>query len=310
MERGHDFLGRFVGWCEDQRSVRAVILLGSTARDGAADELSDLDLMVITTRHRTFSNPAWLDSIDPAPSFSWTYRPPLGGGLVHQAIYEGPLVVDVAPLSKTQAVLTGLSIEAVFRFPMLRRALPGLSSQLDTWRSVASRGVAILLDKDGIASRMVRHSGGGSVSLTSPTEGAFLNTVYSLFGLCLWESKQLVRGELWMALGTVDQQVKACLLAMLEWHSAFSSKESTDTWYGGRKIQQWADPRWLAVVHRTWPSYDSDAAWDALSSTLDLFSEVATETAHALGFRYPVDAEQDVRNWIADRRSFGEPRGV
>jgi predicted nucleotidyltransferase len=301
-ELSQEFLDRFIGWCRGERSVRSVILLGSMARDGAADELSDLDLMIVTTRPRKFSDPEWLDSIDPSPLFTWTYRPPLGGELVHQAIYEGPLVVDIAPLSNTRALLTGLSVEAVFRAPILRRCLPRFSSQLDTWLSVASRGTQVLIDKDGVAIRMVRRSGQGSATRTSPTEGEFLNSVHSLFGLCLWESKQLVRGELWMALGTVDQQVKACLLEMLEWHSIVTSLGTTETWYGGRKVETWADPRWSSVVGGTWPSYDSESAWDALIETMRLFSEVATETARVLGYRYPAEQEQEVRKWIEDRR--------
>jgi hypothetical protein len=272
------------------------------AREGAADDLSDLDLVVITTRPRRFSNPSWLDSMDPAPLFTWTYRPPIGSGCVHQAIYEGPLVVDVAPLSKIQAVLTSLSAEAVSRLPILRRASPRVSSQLDTWLSVGSRGTRVLLDKDGVANRMLRRARHPQAALTTPTESEFLNTVYSLFGLCLWESKQLVRGELWMALGTVDQQVKACLLTLLEWHSIVTNRDTADLSYGGRKINAWADPRWMAFIHGTWPSYDSATAWDALTSTLDLASEAASETAQTLGYRYPADHEHQVRKWIADRR--------
>jgi aminoglycoside 6-adenylyltransferase len=273
------------------------------ARDGGADELSDLDLMIITMGTRRFASTTWLDAIDPSPLFTWTYRPPFGRDAVHQAIYEGPLVVDLAPISKTKTVLTGLSVEAVHRLPILRRALPGLASQLDTWLSVASRGTKVLLDKDGVAERMVRRAGTRPHAVKPPGQGEFRNSVYSLFGLCLWEAKQLARGELWMALGTVDQQVKTCLLEMLQWHSLVMGREPTDTWYGGRKIQTWADARWMAIAPDTWPSFDLESAWGALINTLDLFSEAAMETAQALGYRYPDDREQEVRKWISDRRA-------
>lgn len=307
LESHRIFLDRFVGWCADQRAVRAVILLGSVAREGAHDALSDLDLMVVTTRLRRFSSARWLDSIDPPPLFTWTYRPPLGGDPVHQAIYQGPVVVDVAPLSKAQALLTGLSIEVVHRLPILRRTMPKVSSQLDTWLSIAARGTEVLLDKDGVAERMLRRASRATSASTLPTEQDFLNTVYSILGLCLWESKQLVRGELWMALGTVDHQVKACLLEMLEWHARVKRRESVETWYGGRKLREWADPRWMDIAPETWPRFDVDAAWSALTRTLDLFSEVATETAEALGYDYPRDRECEVRDWLSDRRRASSP---
>ena len=273
------------------------------ARPGGSDELSDVDLLVVTTRLRRFLDPRWLESLDPTPLFSWTYHPPLGGDPVHQSIFEGPLVVDIAPLSKSQALLTGMSIEAVRRLPLLRRVLPGASSKLDTWQRVATLGTKVLLDKDGVTDRMLRRAGPAPDLREPPGNREFLNTVYSLFGLCLWESKQLVRGELWMALGTIDPHVKACLLQMLEWHALATSRAPIETWYGGRKFQAWADARWTAAAQKTWPTFELDAAWDALTSTLELFSQVASETAEAFGYRYPREQEHDVQRWLADRRS-------
>ena len=118
----------------------------------------------------------------------------------------------------------------------------------------------------------------------------------------LWESKQLVRNELWMALGTVDQQVKQCFLTMMEWNSSATNPSVGDTWYGGRRIEEWADPRWVTGLGEMWPCYDSGAAWDALFATLELFSRLARETAEALGHRYPEDDEVTVRSWINARR--------
>jgi aminoglycoside 6-adenylyltransferase len=128
-------------------------------------------------------------------------------------------------------------------------------------------------------------------------------TVRSSFGLTLWESKQLVRRELWMALGTVDQQLKQCLLTMLEWHAAAVHPIARDTWYGGRRAQEWADPRWVAAISHAWPSFDVEGAWNALFATLDLTAEVARETGQALGYRYPVEDELRLRDWITARRT-------
>ena len=158
----------------------------------------------------------------------------------------------------------------------------------------------MLLDKHGLAKRMVASA--PEVAPKVPTQHEYLNIVHSLFGLILWESKQLVRHEMWMALGTVDQQVKQCLLAMMEWHSIATNPELGDTWYGGRRVQEWADPRWVTALPQTWPSYDVEGAWNALLATLELFSNVAKETAQSLGHHYPVDAELRVRSWINARR--------
>ena len=278
-----------------------MILLGSAAHDGAADPLSDLDLMVITNQRRRLSSPEWLDLIDPPPLFSWTYQSPVGGQTVRQAIYGGPLVVDIALVSSVQAVLLGTAVLGLSQFSAVRRHLPvSLSLQFEAWLAITDRGTKVLLDNQGVAKRMVASVAEAPPKV--PTQRMYLNNVHSLFGLILWESKQLVRRELWMALGTVDQQVKQCLLTMIEWHSIATSPEVGDTWYGGRRVQEWADPRWVAALPQTWPTYDVEGAWDALFATLELFSQVAKETAQSLGHRYPVDEELRVRSWINARR--------
>jgi hypothetical protein len=300
-EQASDYLDRFVAWCQADRSVSGVILLGSAAQDGAVDPLADLDLLVITNQRRRLSTPDWLESIVPAPLFLWTYQSPVGGQTVRQAIYDGPLVVDIALVSSIQAFLVGMAVTGLFRLTAVRRHLPAsLTLQLEAWLAITGHGTKVLLDKRGLAVRMT--ASGAEVSPRVPSQSVFLNTVHSLFGLVLWESKQLVRNELWMALGTVDKQVKQCTLAMMEWHAIATNPSLGETWYGGRQVQEWADPRWVTALHPTWPSYDSEGAWDALLATLDLFSTMAQETAQALGHPYPVEDELRVRIWINDRR--------
>ena len=300
-EQVRDYLGHFVAWCQDEHSVRGVILLGSAAQDGEVDPLADLDLLVITKHRRRYSSLEWLELIDPPPCFSWTYQSPVGGETVRQAIYDGPLVVDIALVSSTQAFLLGQAVMGLSRRSWLRRHLPvSLTLQLDAWLAITRRGTKVLVDKDGLANRMAVSV--AQVSPRVPTQEAYLNTVHTFFGLILWESKQLVRRELWMALETVDQQLKQCLLEMIEWHSIATNPELGDTWYGGRRMHEWADPRWVNALRQTWPTYDVDGAWDALLATLELFSSVARETAQSLGLRYPVDEDTRVRSWINARR--------
>jgi hypothetical protein len=296
-----DYLDHFVAWCQAEHSVRGVILLGSAAEDGAVDPLADLDLMVITKHRRRFSSLEWLDSIDPQPMFSWTYQSPVGGETVRQAIYDGPLVVDIALVSNVQAFLLGLAVMGLSRLSFLRRHLPALLTlQLDIWLAITRRGTKVLLDKNRLANRMAISV--EPVSPRVPTQEAYLNAVHSFLGLILWESKQLVRHKLWMAVETVDQQVKQCLLTMIEWHAIATNPELDDTWYGGRRINEWADPRWVTSLRHTWPNYEVEGAWGALLATLELFSNVAKETAQSLGFRYPIDGELRVRSWINARR--------
>ena len=277
------------------------MVLGSAAQRGTEDALSDLDVMLITTKPRELRRAGWLHEIGPRPILSWTYHSPVGRQTVRQVVYDGPLVVDIAIASWIQAALTGATVASMARVPRLRRAIPpSMSAQLDAWLQITRRGIRVLVDKDGIATRMARSIGETSTSL--PSEAEFLNTVHSLFGLLLWQSKQLVRSELWMAHVTVGQQVRDQLLVMLQWHAAGTEQDAKDTWYGGRHIAQWLDPRLSVSLPKTWSGYDVNQSWEAVVATLDLFSVAAREVAERAGYRYPTDDERQLRTWLSERQ--------
>ena len=190
-----DYLERFVERCKADHAVQGVLLLGSAADPGAVDVLSDLDLMIITTSPRRLYSPAWLESVDPSLLFSWTYQSPIGGHRVGQAIYDGPLVVDVAFVSSLQALLLGAAVSGLSRRPALRRRVPlGALSQIDAWLAIVARGTSVVFDRAGLANRIAVSTEQGPQGL--PAKEVYLNTVHSALGLILWESKQLVRGEL------------------------------------------------------------------------------------------------------------------
>jgi hypothetical protein len=177
-EQAGNYLDHFVAWCRTERSVRGVILLGSAAHDGVVDPLSDLDQMDITNQRRRLSSPQWLDLIDPPPLFSWTYQSPIGGQTVRQAIYGGPLVVDIALASSSQAFLVGMAVKGLSQVSVLRGHLPiSLTLQLDAWLAITGRGTRVLLDKHGLAKRMVASV--AEVAPKVPTQHVYLNTVHS-----------------------------------------------------------------------------------------------------------------------------------
>jgi hypothetical protein len=306
-ERIGEYLDRFVAHCKAEQAVHGVLLLGSAADPRAVDALSDLDLMVITTSPRRLSSRAWLASVDPSVRFSWTYQSPIGGQRVGQAVYDGPFVVDLAFVSSLQAFLLGTAVKGLSRRPTLRRRVPRAAlSQIDAWLAIVARGTTVLFDRAGLASRIASCTERGTRG--PPSEEVYLNTVHSALGLILWESKQLVRGELWMALETVDHQVKQCLLTMVEWHALAVNPELGDTWYRGRHIEDWADHRWLPPLREAWSRFNVAEAWDALFTTFGLFSDVAAETGRLLGYEYPGGDELRVRGWIEARRALSRGR--
>jgi hypothetical protein len=92
--------------------------------------------------------------------------------------------------------------------------------------------------------------------------------------------------------------MKWMLLRMVEWHSRSVHGAAFNTWYLGRFIEQWADPRVVQGLRAVLPGYDEAAAREALLATLGLFREMGEETAARLGLSYPREAHEQVERWI------------
>jgi hypothetical protein len=88
------------------------------------------------------------------------------------------------------------------------------------------------------------------------------------------------------------------LLQMIEWHTHAEQGLSYDTWFRGRFLEQWADPKTLKQLRETFAHCDKTDAKRGLLAVLDLFTAIATETAEKLGYAYPTEAARQVIEWI------------
>jgi aminoglycoside 6-adenylyltransferase len=89
------------------------------------------------------------------------------------------------------------------------------------------------------------------------------------------------------------------LLPMTEWHARAIHGWDYDTWHRGRFLEQWADPRVVEGYKKSFARYDLDDCWSALLGMMELFAWMAKETADKLGYRYPMEAEQDAFSIVA-----------
>ena len=96
--------------------------------------------------------------------------------------------------------------------------------------------------------------------------------------------------------------MKTLLLRMLEWHAVATRGPDVDVWHIGRHIRDWAKPEFLDRLATVFGRFDQIDSWQALLATCDLFRDVATATAKALGFAYPDALDGAISGYV---ESFG-----
>jgi aminoglycoside 6-adenylyltransferase len=88
------------------------------------------------------------------------------------------------------------------------------------------------------------------------------------------------------------------LLQMIEWHARAIHGWNYDTWFRGRFLEKWADPRVIEGLHSAFAHYDVDDVSRGLLAELKLFRWISQETAEKLKYQYPFEADEHVTEWI------------
>lgn len=278
------FLDRFVAWAEERADLRAVVVLGSRAREERpADEWSDLDLLLATTDPDGYlAEEDWLSDLGEV----WlTFREPTATGdrTERRALFAPGLDADFVPIPAGE-------VEAV------------AAEDVDA----LARGYRVVYDEMGLADALADAvsdaSPSSSPSPDLPSAVEFRETCADFWYHAVWTAKKLRRGEVWTAKGCVDGYAKwECLLPMLGWHAI--ARHDRDPWPDGRFLESWADDRALADLGDAFAGYDAadpGDCWRALFETMDLFRWVAEETAAELDYGYPREGDDRATGLVED----------
>jgi aminoglycoside 6-adenylyltransferase len=266
---------RLIKWAEHNENIRAVILIGSRARSyKPADEWSDLDVVIIAEDLSVYlQTTSWLREMG-TPMLTFTERA-FDGSVERRVLYEGFLDVDFA-FSDPSGFRASLNVEEV--------------------RTIFQRGCHVLLDKDDWSSlihRAISVSPGYEIS-----DDTIINEIHDYWYHCVWLTKKIQRGELWIAMHCLNCYMKAKLLYMIELYTRLSRDGEVDTWHNGRLLEQWADPSILTKLKDCFTNYDEQTLKRALQHQMDVYHDIASEVAARQGIPYPDDARKTIKNWI------------
>jgi aminoglycoside 6-adenylyltransferase len=278
---------RFVQWAAHEDDIRAAIIIGSRARvdDHPADEWADLDLMVVTKNpDRLINDSDWVAQLG-VPILTFVEATAGGNEKERRVLFEGGLDVDFAifPYARMQWVLSN---------PLTPELARDLSISL-------GRGLRMVVDKEGIFAQLEQILANlPAQAEPPPTADEFLHNIQDFWYHALWTAKHLRRGEIWWAKGGCDWRLKHLLSQMLQWHARATQGEQHDTWFRGRFLEQWADPRAISELRAVFAHYDEADIWRALFATMEVFRWLAVETAVRYAYSYPTAGDATVTELV------------
>ena len=268
-------LNAIVRFAETSDSVTALILIGSRARIAMkADAYSDIDLVLVVKDAQPFlSGDEWLKAIAPY-HISFT-EPTLEGQAERRVLFAGAQDVDFVIVNESAAEKTLDS---------------GIAAD------IFARGARMLVNKQNLS--LPPSPPEARPAFAAAGEAEFVNLVQDFWFHAIWTAKKLLRGEIWTAKNCADAYMKRKLLWMIEQHAHAARHTDRDTWYAGRFIERWADADVLEYLRTTYAHFDLPDIARALQETMELFRRLAKETAEALGYAYPADADAYAADWV------------
>lgn len=266
---------KFLNWSHACSDIRAAIIMGSQARrDHAADQWSDLDIMVYACHyeHYLFQND-WLEKI----------------GVVWISLLEGSGKGE--PLIRV-LFEEGYNIDFfIYSDDYLKKLVTD-----NVYPRTFHRGAQVILDKDNLAGKIIPPRF-DPIPLRPPTREEFQEVVDTYWYFTHYIARKILRGELWLA-HSWDAKVKEHLLKMLQWHARAMNGWDYDTWYFGHFLEEWVDHQVREDLEKAFAHYDSSDSQRALLATMNLFRRVARETAQRFAYPYPQNVDDKVTHWI------------
>lgn len=273
MSESYDILIRIIEWAEREKHIRALILVGSRAGKESVDEFADFDIGVFAETHLPYTqNNQWLFDIWKI----WVYVP--------EKFYRKNEIV------RTRLVIFEDGIKVDFAF----YGLHVLDELADS--DELNVGFKVLLDKDG-TTKELKPASFEKLKRAKPTETEFVNRVNEFWFETYYAAKYLKRDELWLA-KFIDCNLKKFLLEVIEWHEQSKHDWNYETYYSGKAMKSWASADTWESLHQTFARFDSDDSWRSLFATMNLFRQLALETAQMLDFSYPQEVDRNMTEFV------------
>lgn len=268
MDRYYDIKQRLLSLCKTEQEIRAVILIGSQARDyRKADEYSDIDLIIACSHPERLLYEDTLIRKLGKPVYSFV-EDTIAGEKERRILFDGSLDADMIILNEDR-----------------------LKSHLNSRsiNEIMNRGYKLLFDRCGIAEYLDKISVIEKTSYIPLSEEEFKNQANDFFFHTVWVEKKVRRGELWTAIMCINGYLKSKLLTVIEMYEHIVHGENYDTRYGGRMIEQWSEDFVTEKLKDCFARYNSDDLLSSLENTKQLYITLCRKCAQAYSYKTGID---------------------
>ena len=258
MNRYDELMKRLLAVCEVKPEIKAVIIVGSQAREiSKADEYSDLDLIIACSEPQIllYEN----NIIGKLGKLVYSFvEDTFAGEKERRILFEKSLDVDMIVMSEDSLVNLLKSHNADF---------------------ILNRGFSLCYDACGISQLICKSSKITPCDFTALSEESFRNLTNDFMFHTVWAEKKIRRGEFLTAIMCVNDYLKTKLITIIEMYEHCIHGTAYDTWHNGRMAEQWAEPFIVDKLGDCFSHYDADDLLSALTATRELFMTLAKECA-------------------------------
>ena len=268
MDRYYGFKQKLLALCASEQQIKAVIMIGSQARDYCkADEYSDVDLIIACSQPRKLLYEDTLIEKLGKPVYSFV-EDTIAGEKERRILFEGSLDVDMI-------ILTDDSMKSHL-----------IAHSVD---EIMDSGYKLLFDRCGIAEYLEMISVTERINYKPLSEEQFRNQANDFFFHTVWAEKKVKRGELWTAVMCINGYLKSKLLAVIEMYEHIVHGEDYDTRYSGRMIEQWSEDFIIEKLQSCFAAYSTDDLLTALDNTKQLYITLSRKCAQVCNYKTGID---------------------
>jgi aminoglycoside 6-adenylyltransferase len=259
------FIASLTEWARERDDVKAVLLLGSQARQQRpADQFSDIDLTITVDDPNLYLDHAeWLSPFG-SVTYSFVQQATPGPHRERRVAFANGQLVDFAFRSTAESQID------------IRDGLPPARA------AVVARGYRLLIDKIGLGPA-IEAAYGQEPQHPVPSQPEFDEVLNEFYLLAMVAAAKLARGEVWITARYINCRLAALLETMLTWHAEIGK---ADTWHGGRFLEEWITPSQRASLADVLTPLEPTAAARALGAITALFDVASREVAEGRALRF------------------------